>query len=57
MFDTPNRPQTFTCHNGSKAALPFTQSEYEDRITGLRAIMAQQDLDAVLLTSMHNDAY
>ena len=57
MFDTTNRPQTFTCHNGAKAALPFTQSEYEDRITGLRAIMAQHDLDAVLLTSMHNVAY
>ncbi len=57
MFDTPNRPQTFTCHNGDKATLPFAQAEYDQRIAGLRAIMARHDLDAVLLTSMQNIAY
>jgi creatinase len=57
MFDTPNRPQTFTCHNGDKAALPFAQAEYDQRIAALRVIMASHDLDAVLLTSMQNIAY
>lgn len=57
MFDTHNRPQTFTCHNGEKAPLPFAQAEYDQRIAGLRAIMAAHSLDAVLLTSMQNIAY
>ena len=57
MFDTPNRPQTFTCHNGEKAPLPFAQAEYDQRVAGLRAIMASHNLDAVLLTSMQNIAY
>jgi creatinase len=57
MFDTINRPQTFTCHNGDKAHLPFAQAEYDQRIAGLRAIMARHELDAVLLTSMQNIAY
>jgi creatinase len=57
MLDTTNRPQTFTCHNGDKAPLPFAQAEYNQRIAGLRAIMAKHELDAVLLTSMQNIAY
>lgn len=57
MFDTVNRPQTFTCHNGDKAALPFSTAEYNQRVAGLRAIMASNNLDAVLLTSMQNIAY
>ncbi|MFT5638285.1 MAG: creatinase [Paracoccaceae bacterium] len=43
--------------NGPKAALPFTASEYDARVAGLRKIMAEQDLTAVVLTSMHNVAY
>lgn len=57
MFDTPNRPQTFTCQNGEKAPLPFAQAEYDQRIADLRAIMVSHDLDAVLLTSTQNIAY
>lgn len=52
-----DRAQTFTSHNGDKAALPFSQAEYDDRLAALRCIMAGMDLDAVLLTSMHNIAY
>ena len=47
----------FDGSNGERAILPFEQSEYETRISGLRKIMKDQSLDAVLLTSMHNIAY
>lgn len=51
------RPDFFTFHNGDKATLPFSRAEYDRRLTGLRAMMAARDLDAVLLTSMHGVAY
>tara|TARA_R110000850_G_scaffold51510_12_gene125100 strand:+ start:274 stop:1491 length:1218 start_codon:yes stop_codon:yes gene_type:complete len=57
MTDFSNRPQMFTSHNGEKAPLPFSQSEYDTRLKRLRAIMADKGVDAVLLTSMHNIAY
>ena len=57
MFDMTNRRQTFTCHNGDKAPLPFSAAEYDARIAKLRQIMAENDLAAVVLTSMHNVAY
>ena len=52
-----NRPQTMTLFNGEKAPLPFSNDEYDHRLMGLRQIMADQDLDVVVLTSMHNIAY
>jgi creatinase len=52
-----HRPESYRFHNGTKAALPFADSEYHDRLAGLRAVMADHDLDAVILTSMHNVAY
>lgn len=57
MTDISNRPQFFTCHNGDKAPLPFSKSEYDRRLGKLRAIMAQRDIPVVLLTSMQNIAY
>lgn len=51
------RPDRFTCHNGEKAPLPFSEAEYQRRLSELRRIMAAQDLPVVLLTSMHNIAY
>ncbi len=51
------RPDFFTFHNGEKAKLPFSRSEYDRRLEGLRSIMAGNDLDAVLITSMHGVAY
>ena len=51
------RPDFFPCENGEKAVLPFAAEEYEARLAGLRAAMADADLPAVLLTSMHNIAY
>ena len=44
-------------HNGTKEQLTFSNAEMERRLTGLRAIMAEKDLDAVILTSFHNIKY
>ncbi|MBV1863360.1 MAG: aminopeptidase P family protein [Rhodobacteraceae bacterium] len=51
------RPDFFTFANGEQAPKPFAQVEYDMRLAGLRDIMAAQDLDAVILTSMHGIAY
>ena len=50
------RPDFYRFHQGEKV-LPFADAEYEARLTGLRAIMAEAGIDAVVLTSMHNVAY
>ena len=53
-----NRPEMYRFHNGgAKDKLPFADAEYHDRLVGLRDIMEMQELDAVVLTSMHNVAY
>ena len=51
------RPEFYTCENGTKAILPFAPEEYEARLDGLRDLMELHSLDACLLTSMHNIAY
>jgi len=51
------RPHTFARQNGDKTHLPFSQNEYDRRLTVLREIMTRHDLAAVILTSMHNIAY
>ncbi len=50
------RPQFYRFHQGDRA-LPFAPEEYDTRLSGLREVMAQSGLDAVVLTSMHNVAY
>lgn len=50
------RPEFYRFHQGEKA-LPFADAEYEARLAGLRAIMVDKGIDAVVLTSMHNVAY
>lgn len=52
-----SRPQYFVCENGEKAPLPFSDAEYERRLTKLRAIMAARGVEAAVFTSMHNIAY
>lgn len=54
---TIKRPDYFTSHNGKKAPLPFSKAEYARRLGNLRTIMDAHDIEAVLLTSMHNIAY
>jgi creatinase len=51
------RPDFFELQNGSKAKLPFSDTEYQNRLSGLRQLMASSGVDAMLLTSMHNIAY
>ena len=50
------RPQHYRFHQGEKA-LPFSDVEYEARLTKLRARMAADGIDACVLTSMQNVAY
>ncbi len=56
-MDIADRPDFFTKQDGAKAVLPFSQGEYRRRQAALRAVMEEQDIPAVLLTSMHNIAY
>jgi creatinase len=51
------RPESYRFHNGEKVPLPFAATEYEARLEGLRRMMAEVEVDAVVLTSMHNIAY
>jgi len=51
-----NRPNFYQLHQGERV-LPFAAQEYDARLAGLRVIMAEQGVDAVVFTSMHNIAY
>ena len=51
------RPDFFELKNGEKVKLPFTDKEYNDRVSKLRSVMDQNGFDMVILTSMHNVAY
>ena len=51
------RPDFFTLKNGEKAKLPFSNEEYNKRLNKLRNIMDKDNLDMIILTSMHNIAY
>ena len=51
------RSNFFKFTNGVKANLPFSDREYENRLKGLRKIISEKNLDAVILTSMQNVAY
>ena len=53
----PSRPNFFAFHNGSKSPLQFEYSEYLERVSKLRLIMASKGIDAALMTSMQNVAY
>ncbi|MDO6587057.1 aminopeptidase P family protein [Salipiger sp. 1_MG-2023] len=51
-----DRPAFYRFHQGDRV-LPFTPEEYDARLAGLRAIMAEAGIDACVLSSMHNIAY
>ena len=51
------RPDFFELKNGSKVKLPFTDKEYKNRSSKLREEMSKNNLDMIILTSMHNIAY
>ncbi|MGO1182828.1 MAG: M24 family metallopeptidase [Micrococcaceae bacterium] len=46
-----------TLHIGQKQPLTFSDAEFERRLGGLRTIMGEQGLDAVILTSYHGIKY
>ena len=51
------RPDFFELKNGSKVKLPFSQTEYQNRLDKLRTTISKNNLDMIILTSMHNVAY
>ena len=51
------RSDFFQFTNGPKVPLPFSDKEYENRLKGLRKIIAEKNLDAIILTSLQNVAY
>ncbi|QDC08590.1 M24 family metallopeptidase [Oceanicola sp. D3] len=51
-----DRPEFYRFHQGDRV-LPFDASEYDARLAGLRAAMADAGVEACVLTSMHNIAY
>lgn len=51
------RPDFFELKNGSRAKLPFSDQEYKNRLNKIRETMSKNNLDMVILTSMHNIAY
>ena len=51
------RPDFFTLKNGEKVKLPFSPNEYQDRVVKLRKVMSENDIEMIILTSMHNIAY
>lgn len=52
-----DRPQLLRLPNGERAVPTFSATEMERRLTLLRGLMAELDLDAVVLTSYHNINY
>ncbi len=51
------RKEFFELKNGEKAILPFSDGEYETRISKLRKVITDSGIDFVIFTSMHNIAY
>jgi creatinase len=50
------RPEFYRFHQGDRV-LPFAATEYDARLAGLRARMAEAGVEACVFTSMHNIAY
>lgn len=50
-------PQTLSIRNGEKVTPTFSNDEMQRRLDGLRAVMAERGIDAVLFTSYHNINY
>ena len=52
-----DRPSTFRARTFDRAPLPFSSGECDRRLANLRKAMGEADVDAAVLTSMHNIAY
>jgi creatinase len=54
----PNRMEALkTIHNGEKVQATFSDAEMTGRLRKLRGVMAEADIEVVLLTSYHNICY
>ena len=51
------RPDFFELQNGTKVKLPFSNQEYKNRLNKVREVMSKDNIDMIILTSMHNIAY
>ena len=51
------RPDFFELKNGEKEKLAFSEIEYQNRVSNLRKILSDNNMDMAILTSMHNVAY
>ena len=51
------RPDFFELNNGEKVKLHFSDIEYKNRVSKLRDVMSNNNMDMAILTSMHNIAY
>jgi len=51
------RPDFFELKNGSKVKLPFTETEYQNRLKKIRNVMYEKNIEMTILTSIHNIAY
>src|SRR5690625_189187 len=50
-------PHVFTQYNGQQQELTFSNQEFQRRLTRARQLLSSQNLDALVLTSMHNIKY
>ena len=57
MSTLTERPQLLRLPNGPQAVPTFSDAEMERRLSMLRSLMLELDLDAVLFTSYHNINY
>ena len=57
MTDHQTVPHVFTQYNGQQLDLTFSNAEFERRLTRVRELLSTHNLDAFVLTSMHNIKY
>lgn len=57
MTDHQQVPQVFTQYNGEQNKLTFSDQEFERRLSRIRELLSSHNLDAFVLTSMHNIKY
>jgi len=57
MTDHDQVPNVFTQYNGQQQELTFSNQEFQRRLTRARQLLSSQNLDALVLTSMHNIKY
>src|SRR5690625_7469450 len=57
MTDHQQVPHVFTQYNGEQDKLTFSDQEFDRRLSRVRELLSSHNLDAFVLTSMHNIKY